>query len=118
VAPIDSLTAISFRRAVARDSSRLATLAHAMTRTVRTTAVSNVATDVSWARWPGGPSSSRAIVIRGRLSVCLVQSPIPRATPVNAPSACTSDTPGLSRPTPKIQLFVLTFSRSGFCSPE
>ena len=32
--------------------------------------------------------------------------------------ACSTVAPGFSRPTPKIQLLLGFFNRSGFCSPE
>ena len=121
LAPSARRTASSRRRPAARDSSRLAMLAHAISSTVPTTPPSRSAAERSCGRGPRSGSSTDRRVTRGGVA------PGGSFTRVRKNSASTGSssaparsivTSALRRPTPKIQLLVACWSRSGFCSPE
>ncbi len=100
-APTASRTAISCRRAVARASSRLATLAHAISSTSPTTPISTLPASTSCCWNCGGKVPSvigRTASERPRKSVGKASSsPLPMAFTLAC--ACSKLTPGFSRPT-------------------
>ena len=112
LAPSDSRTATSRRRPTAFDSSRFATLAHAITSTITTSTDSTASTGASAVAAPNGAAqvSTRrrrrpSLLLRYSLSSCAMID-------VASAWACARETPGLRRPIDCIQPLPRAFRRS------
>ena len=75
----------------------------------------------SAAAGPANASSTRTIAMRGGTAPGGAVRRVRKKSAITGSSsapACSIVAPAFSRPTPKIQLLLGLFSRSGFCSPE
>ena len=115
LAPIANRIATSRRRAAAFANNRLATFAHAISRTAPTTALRSAAIDRErLSNGAGRHRRARTSATVGRPARLARVGPVlgPRAPPVSA-CACSRDTPALSRATMASQPLFRLRSRSG-----